>query len=171
MFTKFFISNKEFYNRLLSSFNLSVVFFNFVVSVVISILYVFITLKLCNMDNVCLNQSKCCMLCHQNASPFHERSALKSTENRRMFKRISFVVLTDVVVWIPLCIAALVIWHVPKPVNQNLGELLGYFIPLTVISLLVVPFNSILNLLVYSLHMWKQFFKNKEQTFSKITCL
>ena len=127
--------------------------YNFIMRVVILIFYVIITLILCNIDSVRLNQCKCCMFCHRNASPSHERSALQSAENRRMFKRISFIVLTDVVVWIPLCIAASVICHVPEAEMRNLGELFDYLIPLTVTSPLAVPFNSILNPFVYFCHM------------------
>ena len=162
----FFLLSAKYY-RNLNNFKFTFVLYNLVVSVVISIFYVLITMRLCTPNSLCLNQCKCCMFCRQNTMPSQERHDFKSTENRRMFKRISYIVLTDVAVWIPLCIAALIIWHVPKAEIQNLGGVFDYLIPLDIISLLVVPLNSILNPFPYSCHMWKRLFKSIKQTFSR----
>ena len=162
----FFLSSEEYY-RNLNNFKLTFVLYNLVVSVVISMFYVSVTMRLCTPNSLRLRQGKCCMFCRQNTMPSQERHDFKSTENRRMFKRISYIVLTDVAVWIPLCIAALVIWHVPQAEIYDLEEFFDYLIPLDIISLLVVPLNSILNPFLYSCYMWKSFFLNIKQTFSR----
>ena len=53
----------------------------------------------------------------------HKKSAFRSARNRRMLKRVAFIVMTDIMCWIPLCIASLVLWNVPlnPKTIQNLG--------------------------------------------------
>ena len=162
----FFLHSVKFY-RNVNNFKLTFVLYNLAVSVVIFIFYVLITMRLYTSNSLCLNQCKCCMFCHQNAMPSRERHDFKRAENRRMFKRISFIVLTDIIVWIPVCISALIIWHVPETEMQNLGELFDYLIPLDITLLLVVPLNSILNPFLYSSHMWSSLFENIKQIFSR----
>ena len=153
--------------RNVNNFKLTFVLYNLVVSVVVFIFYALITKRFCIFDSLWLNQCKCCMFCHQNSMASQERNEFKSAENQRMFKRISFIVLTDIIVWIPLSIAALAISHVTEAEMQNLGELFDYSIPLDITTLLVVPLNSILNPFLYSCHMWSSLFKNIKQIFSR----
>ena len=163
----FFLWPEEYY-RNVNNFTLTFVLYNLVVSVIIFIFYVLIIMKLYISNSLCLNKCQFCMFCHQNAAmPSQERDDLKSAENRRMFKRISYIVLTDIIVWIPLCIAALVIWHVPQAEMKNLGEYFDYLIPLDITLLLVVPLNSILNPFLYSCHMWKRLFKSIKEILSR----
>ena len=159
------------YYRDANNFKLTFVLYNLVVSVVILIFYSVITSKILKTDIFCLNSCNCWKLFREkcgNATAFHERSAFSSAENRRMFKRISFIVLTDIMCWIPLCIASLVIWNVPlnPETIQNLGDYLRYITPFQIILLTVVPFNSILNPYIYSSHMWRRVFKKIRKLFS-----
>ena len=161
----FLRSVKHYRNR--NNFKLTFVLYNLAASVVIFIFYVLITMRFYTSNSLCLNQCKCCMFCHQNAMPSRERHDFKRAENRRMFKRIAFIVLTNIIVWIPVCIAALVTWHVREADMQNLGGIFDYLIAFDIISLLVVPLNSILNPFLYSSHLWSSLFKNLKQIFSR----
>jgi len=76
-----------------------------------------------------------------------------------MFTRITFVVLTNLLCWIPLCIASLVIWHFPRDFLRDGEQLFTAFIQLQMSTLFVVTFNSILNPYIYSSHLWKRLFK------------
>ena len=158
-----------------NNFPLTFVLYNLIVSVLILIFYSMITFKTFDIDKFCLNSCKCWKIYGKKCGKamfFHEKSALRSIENRRMLKRISFIILTDIMCWIPLCIASLVLWNVPlnPETIQNLGDYLKYKTPFQVVSLTVVPFNSILNPYIYSFHMWRCMFKKiRKLLFAKET--
>ena len=151
------------YYRNANYFKLTFVLYNLITSVLISIFYILITLKVYKPGKFCLNQCNCCTFRKEscgNTEFVEARNVVICDENRRMFKRISFIVLTDVLCWIPLCIASLVIWHIPLDESiQTLGEYLQYIIPFNISLLTVVPFNSILNPYIYSSHMWRRLFQ------------
>ena len=170
----FFLINVDNYHDA-NNFTLTFVLCNLIVSVVILIFYSMITFKSFDIDKFCLSSCKCWKLCREkcgNAMFFHKKSALRSIENRRMLKRISFIVMTDIMCWIPLCIASLVLWNVPLNPDtlQNLGDYLKYIAPFQIVLLTVVPLNSILNPYIYSFHMWRRTFKKiRKLLFSKET--
>ena len=154
-----------------NNFTLTFVLYNLIVSVVILIFYSVITFKVFDIDKFCLNSCKCWKICREQCGKamfVHKRSAFRSAKNRRMLKRISFIILTDIMCWIPLCIASLVLWNVPlnPEIIQNLGDYLSYVIPFEVIVLTVVPLNSILNPYIYSFHVWRRMFKKIRKLFS-----
>ena len=158
-----------------NNFTLTFVLYNFIVSVLILIFYSMITLKTFDIDKFCLSSCKCWKFCGEKCGKamfFHKKSALRSIENRRMLKRISFIILTDIMCWIPLCIASLVVWNVPinPKTIQNLGDYLKYLAPFQIVLLTVVPFNSILNPYIYSFHIWNRTFKKiRKLLFAKKT--
>ena len=158
-----------------NNFTLTFVLYNFIVSVLTLIFYSVITFKTFDIDKFCLNSCKCWKLCEEKygkAMFFHKKSALRSIKNRKMLKRISFIVMTDIMCWIPLCIASLVLWIVPlnPETIQNLGDYLKYLAPFQIVLLTVVPFNSILNPYIYSFHMWRRTFKKiRKLLFAKET--
>ena len=159
------------YYRNANNFTLTFVLYNLIVSVLILILYSVITFKVFKTDKYCLDFCNCSKFCKEkfgNAMFFHERSAFRSAKNRRMLKRISFIVMTDIMCWIPLCIASLVLWNFPlnPETVQNLGEYLSYTIPFQIILLAVVPLNSVLNPYMYSSHVWRPMFKIIRKLFS-----
>ena len=158
------------YYRNANNFRLTFVLYNLIVSVVILILYSVITFKVFEIDKFCLNFCKCWKLCGEkcgNAMFVHKNSAFRSARNRKMLKRISFIVMTDIMCWIPLCIASLVLWTVPlnPEIIQNLGDYLNLTTPFQITLLSVVPLNSVLNPYIYSSHMWKSAFKKIRKLF------
>ena len=153
-----------------NNFTLTFVLFNLIVSIVILILYSMIAFKTFDIDKFCLNLCNCWKLCREkraNGMFFHERSTFRSNENRKMLKRISFIILTDIMCWIPLCIASLVLWNVPinPETIQNLRDYLSYITPFQIVSLTLIPFNSILNPYIYSSHMSRRVFKKIRKLF------
>ena len=165
-----FLSNVDNYHDA-NNFTLTFVLYNLIVSVLILIFYSIITFKTFEIDKFCLNSCNCWKLFMKKCGKamfFHKKSALRSTENRRMLKRISFIILTDIMCWIPLCIASLVCWNVPlnPETIQNLGDYLSYIIPFQIVMLTVVPFNSILNPYIYSSPIWRRVFKKIKKLFS-----
>ena len=87
-------------------FKLTFVLYNLIVSAVILICYILVAVKLCEKDNFCFNHCK--IFRNNNASLQAENSA-RSDENRQMFKRISLIVVTDVMCWVPLCIVSITV--------------------------------------------------------------
>ena len=153
-----------------NNFKLTFVFYNLIVSVLILILYSVITFKVFEIAKFCVNSCKCWKLCRENCGNnmfFHKRSAFRTAKNWRMLKRISFIVMTDIMCWIPLCIASLVVWNVSFNLEtvQNLGNYLNYVTPFQIVLGTVVPFNSILNPYIYSFHMWRRMFKKIRKLF------
>ena len=165
-----FIFSGDYLYRDANNFKLTFVLYNLIVSVVVLIFYSVITFKVFEIDKYCLNSCKCWKLCWEkcgNGMFFHKKNAFRSAKNRRMLKRISFIVMTDIMCWIPLCIASLVVWNVPlnSETIQNLGDYLSNTTPFQIVLVTVVPLNSILNPYIYSSHMWKSVFKKIRKLF------
>ena len=85
-----------------------------------------------------------------------------------MLQRVSIILMTDIMCWIPLCIASLIIWNVPlnPEIVQNLGDYLSYVLSFEIIVLTVVPLNSILNPYIYTFYVWRRVFKKTQKLFS-----
>ena len=157
-----FLANEDF--RPAHYLSLTFVFYNLIVSLLILISYILVSIKVYKNESLNIVPCKGCMLwrycCEKvlsNAAFFHEANSLRTAENQEMFKRISFIVLTDLLCWIPLCIASLVIWRFPAKIHRE--ELLEIAIPFQITTSIVVPFNSILNPYIYSCNFWRRLFK------------
>ena len=155
----FFLSNEDY--RIFNHFTLIFVLYNLIVSVAMLVSYLFVTFKVYENDTMCFARCKCCLtrcFCEgflSNSTFFQGANAARYTENYAMFKRLSFIIPTDLICWIPLCIASLVIWHIPFSI-QSKEEVLASIIPFQTTLLIVVPFNSIVNPYIYSYHLWSR---------------
>ena len=108
-----FLANEDF--RPAHYLSITFVFFNLIVSLLILISYILVSIKIYKNESLSFVPCKGCMLwrncCEKvlgNNAFFQETNSFRSAENQEMFKRISFIVLTDLF-WIPLFIASLVI--------------------------------------------------------------
>jgi len=164
----YLLVNHETY-RFLNYFGLTFVLYNLIVSIGILISYISLSLKVHNKERFCVS---CCNGCVKsckrllsNKVVFLEANIAKS-ENQKMFKRISFVVATDILCWIPVCISSLIFWHIfiIKTI-QNLGDFLEFTIPFQTVMLFLVSINSILNPFIYSYYLWKLLFKKLKTRF------
>ena len=154
-----FIYHREQYYHS-NHFGLSFVFYNLILSIGTLICYILVTVKISKYDKCCFATCKSCtskLSCHftkflcNNAFFQHQENTVvgsRSAENLRMLKRITVIVLTDVICWIPVCVSSLVIWQLP--VNSTFETGISFYIA----TLVLVPLNSIINPYIYSIHLW-----------------
>ena len=165
----FFVTSENY--RHSNDLILAYVFYNLIISVAIMITYSAITLKVCEKYRMRFEHCKCsfsffcCKRLFNNTVLFQGAKAVRSAENRKIFKRISFIVLTNLLCWIPLCIASLVVWHYPTTIVHNFNALFSTWIPFPIVMLTIVPFNSILNPYIYSCHLWKRLLRKIKSKF------
>ena len=160
-FTNFNVGNKD---HQFGYFHLALVFYNLVVSIAILVAYVLVSTRLSDKNDglFCFAFCRWCIPCCscKNYSTENEgcrqRNAARLAENRTLFTRISIILLTDIMCWIPVCITSLVIWRFPV---QNRKELIEIGIVLYGVTLFLVPLNSILNPYIYSFRLWMLLFK------------
>ena len=167
----FFLFNGSFYKNL-NYFTLTFVLYNLIVSFFILVSYILVSVKVSNENTFCWirigKRFKPWKRFVTKSVSFRKKNATRSFENRKVFKRISFIVVTDLICWMPLCIASLIVWHFPIFDTVNtLEEYLEIVIPFQITTLILIPFNSIINPFIYSAHLWKclfKKFKNKHET-------
>jgi len=159
------------------------VFYNLVVSILILILYVLVTVKVREKDgDFCLSNLKWCTFPYCSCGPrrclwanvrLQSKNAERSVENRKIFKRIAFIVFTDLMCWIPLCITALVLWSAQaystnqQRENYNARDV----IPFQIVTVILVPINSLFNPYIYSIHLWNHLFKKIKVKFGNVASL
>jgi len=167
----FFLTNEEY--RLFNDFTLSFVLYNLIVGIVILISYVVMTNEDCENENTsCFVQCRCCnprYSCKRflNKLTFFNKNDVRSAENNAVFKRISIIIFTDLMCWISLCIASLVLWHFSSNHSQNRRDFLTNLLSFQTAMLVLVSINSILNPYIYSFHLWRYLFKKIKSNFSK----
>jgi len=159
----FFLSGEK--GRLKNYFTLSFVCYNFIVTVAILITYLLMTFKISGTEifahicNWCLPESKR-LLCKNLSNTQHSNSnntSPRSKENKELICRITVIIVSNLVCWIPLCIAAIIIGHNPIATSNGV-DFLHTLLSIQTAMLFVVPFNSILNPHIYSYHLWKDIY-------------
>ena len=145
-------------------FDLSLVFCNLTISVAIMIAYILVTINLSDKNSGIFSAyckwlpGNFCCICEK----LGHLSAVRLAENRKLFRRISIIILTDVACWIPICVMSIVTWQFS---SENTEELLSRSISFHTVILILVPLNSILNPYIYSFHLWKVLFKHVKTKF------
>ena len=140
-------------------FDLTLVFCNLTISLAIMIAYVLITIKLSDENsgaffaNCKWFSGNFCCTCEK----LGHSNDVRLAENRKLFRRISIIILTDVACWVPICVMSIVNWQFP---SKNTEEILKHSISFNTVILILVPLNSILNPYIYSVHLWKLLFKH-----------
>jgi len=158
--------------RQFTKFTLSFVLYNLIVAFAILITYVVVTCKVYEDDsNMCLVRCRCCTssysckgLCKLSFS--NNNNDVRAAENNAVFKRISIIIFTDLMCWIPLCIASLILWH-SRNNAKNRHDILKGLLPLQTAMLILVSFNSILNPYIYSFHLWRNVYEKIKHAFPK----
>ena len=146
-------------------FGLSFVLYNLIFSVGILICYILVTIKIYKSDRFCFAACKfcTCKFCY-HFTKFHctntffqhqENAAVgsRSAENLKMLKRITVIVLTDVICWIPVCVTSLGIRQLPLENTFKIG------ISFETAILVLIPLNSIINPYIYSFPLWGRLLK------------
>jgi len=151
-------------------FSLALVFCNLIVSVAILISYVLVTFTLYEKNKFRFVFCKCCMsICSCKKilrNNDFEEAKIRSAENQKIFRRITLILLTDILFWIPLCLISLVVWTIASTV-QDPKDLVENVIFFKITLLVLVSFNSILNPYIYSCPLWSKIFERIKSKFSK----
>ena len=146
-------------------FGLSMVFYNLILSIGILICYIFVTIKIYENDKLCFAPSRFCTskfcshftkFLSNNTFFQHQENTVvgsRSAENLKMLKRITVIMLTDVICWIPLCVTSLVIWQLLA------NDTFQFRFSFQIAILVLVPLNSIINPYIYSIHLWGRLLK------------
>jgi len=161
--TNYFTVDQEYF-RPVDYLTLFYIVFNLMVSIVIVIIYLLVTILVSrNKIEPCTFALMCKCLTNQNParrnnSVHTSTNAVRKSENQKIYKRISFIILTDLAFMFPLCITGLVIFAMP-PTTQSPTDVLKSLIKVETVQLFLIPFNSILNPFIYSFHLWKNMIK------------
>ena len=142
--------------RKFNFFTLSFVIYNFMTTIAMLITYILVTCKISGT----VFAAHICDGCSPGKRSLRKNlpiSELRSIENRHVLNRISFIILTNLFCWLPLCIAAIVIGNV-RVVTSDGRDVLRQALSIQTAMLLIVPFNSISNPYIYSYHLWKALF-------------
>jgi len=161
----FFILHEEYRGSVY--YSLTLVCFNLALSVAIFLSYLIVTLKVYEKEGFCFVWCKCFISCYlwRNFDIFAQAKSARSAENRKIIRRISFILLTDLLCWIPLCLISLVIWCI-STTKENVNNLRKDVIPFSVTFIILSIINSILNPYIYSYRRLKSLFKKIKRIFS-----
>ena len=129
-------------------YTLCILFYNFLAFTFISIACIVISKQLARNEKSV----------EQNGLSVNEQ---KLIENKKIYRRLLFVVITDCLCWIPICVIAFSIYF--KNLYQSKGKrdcsTKSIQLALTGIVLVLMPINSIINPYLYSWHIWKKLLK------------
>ena len=171
----FFITNEA--NRLFNYFTLTFVIFNFFASTAMLIAYLLVSCKILEkkmlLNSLCKHCTAGIKQMQKNTDADGSNLTLRRDENKKVFRRLSIILITNLLCWIPFSTAAMVLSYLPN--NTGNGELvLTTLLSVQTAMLFVVPLNSILNPYIYSFHLWRRLFtkmKNKVLNDNKIAAI
>ena len=147
-------------------FKSTFVFYNLIVSAAILICYILVTIKIHEKNSFCFNH---CKIFRNNNADVHVENSARNVQNNQMFKRISLIVVTDLMCWVPMCIASITIWNVPFEEFFALFGRTPDYLTITLlietILLIAAALNSVLNPYIYSWHLWKKLFEKVRKVF------
>ena len=149
-----------------SYFTLVIILYNFFSFLVILIFYAIILKSMtdngdgmaCNCLGLIKNKKK-------TSKTINKPSQRRYFENKSMFKRVVFIVATDFICWVPICLISLSflikgftestqMCNATRHVCSNLD----LYHKLQIAVFFVIPVNSSINPYVYSFHFWKGLF-------------
>ena len=151
-----------------SYFVVACILYNCFVSVTIAIIYTFLMYKIFQNEVTTFTLDCLCVTCRcvtQRSTLSNWSNTTKRTENQTLFKRISIIVVTDLLCWIPLTIASLVVSNSVISKLERATDGMSVHIVFDSIVLFVVPFNSVLNPVIYSYHLWERWYKALKSKF------
>ena len=149
----FFVVNET--NKLFNHFTLSFLYYNLIGSFTILIAYVLVTWKVSGNDvvsSICNHCASGQKILRKNSFANGPNQTKRSSENKKLFRRISIIVSTNLFCWLPLCVTSLVISTLPFDSVETIHQPLS----IQTVMLLVVPLNSISNPYIYSYDLWKR---------------
>ena len=157
----------DFYNFTYLSF--AYILYNFFISAVTGVIYIFLMFKIFRNEVEVFTSVCLCVVCQcLSRNPnLTNSSNTRQTENQKLFKRISIIVVTDLLCWIPLSIASFVVSiNVISKLEKLAADISSIHFIFESIALFVVPFNCVLNPVIYSFHLWKRWYEALKTKFS-----
>ena len=133
----------------LNFFNLAIISYNLLASISVLIAYFLISVNVSGYQNIIFNMLKCKK---REDDPLNK---LREPENQRLFRRISIVVATDLLCWLPICITSLLFWTSDELFSSPVQSSIDF----QTILIFVMSINSICNPYIYSYMFWKNFFR------------
>ena len=155
---KFFLSHKN----PSSYFTLPVILYNIISFIFILSSQIVIVWKTSTCRDIGSHLLSCCRC----FGPKKEQKVLsqqqkREAENRKMHRRMFFIVLTDFCCWIPVCVFSLDFYvrsmYAPRCTFLSYTRSLEYWFPTFI--MLLLPINSAINPFLYSFRLWKPFRK------------
>ena len=105
----------------------------------------------------------------QLASTRSRHESVKDNENQTMFCRITAIVLTDFISWLPLCVIFLLYWcDSEDEVHSKFALIYGR---IQTLVLWMISLNSIINPYIYSIPLWKSLLQKLKTRISKLNLL
>ena len=99
----------------------------------------------------------------QNGQTVNEQ---KLSENNEILRRLLFVIVTDFLCWIPICVTAFYFYlensyhsFGQSSQRKNCKTKFSIFVDMSFAVLALMPINSVINPYLYSWRVWKQFLK------------
>ena len=92
------------------------------------------------------------------------KQSQRSFENKNMFKRVVFVIVTDFLCWVPICLISMIFFiessasDIQCSSRQHTCTNLTLYHGIQIAIFYVIPINSSINPYVYSFHFWKELF-------------
>ena len=150
-------------------FNLAILLYDVFASVAIVLAYSIVTISASGYERILCAVVRCQKLPKKEERVHQNNQNNRNNENQRLLSRISMVVITDLVCWLPVCITSIVFWN-PKML-PNGKEFLKLAIEVQIVKIFVIPINSIFNPFIYSFPFWKkEIMRVKEIIFSELHC-
>ena len=155
-------------NKLFNHFTLSFLYYNLIGSFTILIAYVLVTWKVSGNDvvlSICNHCASGKKIMRKNSFANGPNQTKRSSENKKLFRRISIIVFTNLFCWLPLCVTCLVIKTLPFVSEKAVQRPLS----IQTAMLFFVPLNSISNPYIYSYDLWKRLFSKLKNKVSSVS--
>lgn len=137
---------------------LATVVFNLILCLIIVFAYFFIYVSLtgCKLSHLCFVLKPFSSSSNANSrNHFDKRQA----ENRKVVGTITAIVVTDVIVWLGICLTALIIWKKYDIDNGSNDNYLRVYALLQSVMFCLLPINCVANPFIYFHHFWYTYLK------------
>ena len=144
-------------------FALGIVLYNFLCCILIIIAYI---------RTLAALTSCTCVVSTHNTENVNADIETSRPQNDKVFFRISIVIATNLLCWIPLCLCMLILRPILRKPNgdcDNFAKVMNMYRYLGLATFCMVSFNSIINPYLYSMNYWKKIGK-KLLDFIKSKC-
>lgn len=148
-----------------NAFTLSIIAFNLISCIVIIVAYIVLYISVAESKPklFCFPMTRKRSNSNNNVI---EQTQQRKAENQKLFCTITVIVLTDVVVWLAMCLISLSYWDMYSVINENsLDPYLDIYAWFQSLIFCLVPINSVLNPFIYFYHFWSNLLTKRKNWF------